>query len=66
MLLLFNLTVLIGLKFKKMDIENLIKESENILHEPTLMDGLICIHMILDVALTGNEDLIKELENGRR
>jgi hypothetical protein len=66
MLLLFNLTVLIGLKFKKMDIEKLIKESENILHEPTLMDGLICIHMILDVALTGNEDLIKELENGRR
>lgn len=49
-----------------MDIENLIKESENILYEPTLIDGLICIHMILDVALTGNEDLIKELENGRR
>lgn len=49
-----------------MDIEKLIKESEDILHEPTLLDGLQCIHMVLDVALTGNEDLIKLLENGRR
>jgi hypothetical protein len=66
MLLQFNLTGLIGLKFNKMDIEKLIKESEEILHEPTLMDGLQCIHMVLDVALTGNDELIKELENGRR
>lgn len=49
-----------------MDIENLIKEAENIIHEPTLMDGLQCIHLVLDIALTGNEDLIKLLENGRR
>lgn len=48
-----------------MDIEKLIKESEEILHEPTLLDGLQCIHMVLDVALTGNDELIKELENGR-
>lgn len=49
-----------------MGIDKLIKEAESIMHEPTLMDGLQCIHLVLDIALTGNEDLIKELENGRR
>ena len=30
-----------------------------------IIDGLTCIHMSLDVAVTGNDDLIKALENGR-
>lgn len=49
-----------------MEIDKLIKEAEDIIHEPTLLEGLQCIHMVLDVALTGNDELIKELENGRR
>jgi hypothetical protein len=49
-----------------MEIDKLIKEAESITHEPTLLEGLQCIHMVLDIALTGNDELIKELENGRR
>jgi hypothetical protein len=31
----------------------------------SIIDGLACIQMCLDVVATGNMDLIKELENGR-
>jgi hypothetical protein len=36
-------------------------------NEPSqiVLDGLLCIQMCMDVAMTGNEDLIKALENGR-
>jgi hypothetical protein len=30
-----------------------------------IIDGLMCIHMCLDIAVTGNDDLIKAIENGR-
>ena len=30
-----------------------------------IIDGLMCIHLCLDVAVTGNDDLIKAIENGR-
>lgn len=31
-----------------------------------IIDGLTCIHLCLDITKTGNEDLIKALENGRK
>jgi hypothetical protein len=35
--------------------------------EPTqsIIDGLTCIHLCMDISITGQEDLIKALENGR-
>lgn len=30
-----------------------------------LTDGFMCIHMVLDIIATGNDELIKALENGR-
>ena len=30
-----------------------------------IVDGLACIHMCINVAATGNQDLIELLENGR-
>ena len=37
-------------------------------NEPSqiIIDGLTCIHLCLDLAITGNEDLIKAIENGNR
>ena len=46
--------------------ENLIKQAEEILHEPTLLEGFEALHIALDIALTGNDELIKDLDNGRR
>ena len=35
-------------------------------NEPSqvIIDGLLCIHMCINIAATGNMDLIKELQNG--
>ena len=29
-----------------------------------IIDGLVCIHLALDIAATGNNDLINAIENG--
>lgn len=29
-----------------------------------IIDGLVCIHLALDIAVTGNNDLINAVENG--
>ena len=45
------------------NIENL----ESIMcNEPSqiILDGLACIHLCINIAATGNMDLIKELQNG--
>lgn len=46
--------------------EDLIKQAEELLYEPTLQDGFEALHIALDIALTGNDELIKLLDNGRR
>ncbi len=35
-------------------------------NEPSqvIIDGLLCIHLCINIAATGNMDLIKELQNG--
>jgi hypothetical protein len=35
-------------------------------NEPSqvILDGLLCIHLCINIAATGNMDLIKELQNG--
>lgn len=35
--------------------------------EPTqsVIDGLACIHLCMDISITGQQDIIKALENGR-
>lgn len=53
------------MNIKNKDMDELIKEANEILYEPTLLDGLACIHLIMDIAATGNEDLIKLLQNGK-
>jgi hypothetical protein len=45
-----------------MTTEELIQQAEEILHEPNLIDGLTCIHLVMDCVATGNEDLIKLLK----
>jgi len=45
------------------NIENLESMMNN---EPSqiIIDGLACIHMCINIAATGNMDLIKDLQNG--
>jgi hypothetical protein len=45
------------------NIENLESMMNN---EPSqvILDGLLCIHMCINIAATGNMDLINQLQNG--
>jgi hypothetical protein len=47
---------------------NKIEEIESLMNNESsqsIIDGLFCIKFCMDIIATGNEDLIKVLENGR-
>jgi hypothetical protein len=41
-------------------------ETQMQVHHTVLSDGIACIHLCIDIAKTGNKDLIEVIENGRR
>lgn len=45
-------------------IENLEKQFDNKSNQKVL-EGLACIHLCLNVAIIGSDELIKKLDNGR-
>jgi len=46
-------------------IENLEKQFDSNPNQKVL-DGFACIHLCLNMTVTGNDELIKALDNGRR